>query len=139
VQPLDAKVQFLLRDLPDEHGARLFLEGLAKEHQRVYQNLLKDPALLSDVLALAAWSPLLATTLEQNTEYLSWLARERADPRVRTRDELKESLASFALTNSSLETQVLLSPFRRRELLRTLPARELVSTMLSLDYQRALA
>ncbi len=31
------------------------------------------------------------------------------------------------------------TPARRRELLRTLPARELVSTMLSLDYQRALA
>jgi tetratricopeptide (TPR) repeat protein len=30
-------------------------------------------------------------------------------------------------------------PARRRELLRSLPARELVSTMLSLDYQRALA
>ena len=114
MQTDDSRVGFLLRDLPDEHGARLFLEGLAKEHHRAYQNLLKDPALLSDVLALAAWSPLLATTLEQNTEYLSWLARERADPRVRTRDELKESLARFALTNSSLETQVLLARFRRR-------------------------
>ena len=31
------------------------------------------------------------------------------------------------------------TPARRRELLRTLPARELVSTMLSIDYQRALA
>jgi glutamate-ammonia-ligase adenylyltransferase len=52
---------------------------------------LKQPALLADVLALAAWSPLLATTLEQNPEYLPWLSRERTDPRVRTRDELKGS------------------------------------------------
>lgn len=112
-------IEFLLRDLPDEHGGRLFIERLAKEQPRAHQNLLKRPALLADVLALAAWSPLLATTIEQNPEYLSWLSRERADPRVRTADELKESLARFALTNSSLNPQVLLARFRRRELLRT--------------------
>jgi [glutamine synthetase] adenylyltransferase / [glutamine synthetase]-adenylyl-L-tyrosine phosphorylase len=111
----DANLDFLLRDLPDQNGARLFLERLAKEQPRV----LKQPALLADVLALAAWSPLLSTTLEQNPEYLSWLSRERADPRVRTADEFKESLARFALTNSALNPQVLLARFRRRELLRT--------------------
>jgi len=107
------------QDLPDQNGARLFLERLAKEQPRAHQTLLKQPALLADVLALAAWSPLLATTLEQNPEYLPWLSRERTDPRVRTRDELKEALARFALMNSSLNPQVLLARFRRRELLRT--------------------
>jgi [glutamine synthetase] adenylyltransferase / [glutamine synthetase]-adenylyl-L-tyrosine phosphorylase len=108
-----------IHDLPDQNGPRLFLERLAKEQPRAYQTLLKQPALLADVLALAAWSPLLATTLEQNPEYLPWLSRERTDPRVRTRDELKEALARFALMNSSLNSQVLLARFRRRELLRT--------------------
>src|SRR5215204_7293214 len=115
----ETNLEFLLRDLPDENGASLFLERLAKEQPRAHQNLLKQPALLADVLALAAWSPLLATTVEQNPEYLSWLARERSDPRVRTSDELKEALARFALTNSSLNPQVMLARFRRRELLRT--------------------
>ena len=115
----DANLDFLLRELPDQHGARLFIERLDKEQPRAHQTLLKQPALLADVLALAAWSPLLATTLEQNPEYLPWLSRERTDPRVRTRDELKEALARFALTNSSLNPQVLLARFRRRELLRT--------------------
>ncbi len=109
----------LLRDLPDQQAAERALERLRKEHERSYQQLLKQPALLADVLALAAWSPLLATTLEQNPEYLHWLSRERADPRVRTCDELKEALARFALTNSSLNPQVMLARFRRRELLRT--------------------
>jgi len=108
-----------IHDLPDQNGPRLFLERLAKDQPRAHQTLLKQPALLADVLALAAWSPLLATTLEQNPEYLSWLSRERTDPRVRTRDELKEELARFALMNSSLNPQVLLARFRRRELLRT--------------------
>jgi glutamate-ammonia-ligase adenylyltransferase len=119
VQALDAKVDFLLRDLPDQTGARLFIERLANDSPRVYQTLLKQTPLLADVLAIAAWSPLLATTLEQNSEYLHWLSRERLDPRVRTSDELKESLARFALTNSTLNTQNLLARFRRRELLRT--------------------
>lgn len=113
------QVESLFRDLPDQQAAERALERLRKENERSYQQLLKQPALLADVLALAAWSPLLATTLEQNPEYLPWLSRERADPRVRTCDELKEALARFALTNSSLNSQVLFARFRRRELLRT--------------------
>lgn len=107
-----------MRDLPDENGPRAFMQRLADEHPREFQKLKRDPGLFSDTLALAAWSPLLATTIEQNPDYLSWLSRERANPRIRTREELKESLARFALTNSSLTTQVILARFRRRELLR---------------------
>ncbi len=118
MQNLDARVEALIRDLPDEKGARLFLDRLANEQPLTFQQLLRQPPLLSDAIALAAWSPLLATTLEQNPEYVSWLMRERADVRVRTRDQLKESLARFALTNSTLTPQVMFARFRRRELLR---------------------
>jgi hypothetical protein len=45
-----------IHDLPDQNGPRLFLERLAKEQPRAHQNLLKQPALLADVLALAAWA-----------------------------------------------------------------------------------
>ncbi|MFN2530381.1 MAG: hypothetical protein ABR555_03690 [Pyrinomonadaceae bacterium] len=119
VQTVDAQIAFLLHDLPDEPGARLFLQNLEKRQAVAYRRLVKQPALLSDVLALASWSQLLATTLEQNPDYLSWLGRERADPRVRTCEELRESLARFALTNSELDPQVVFARFRRRELLRT--------------------
>jgi glutamate-ammonia-ligase adenylyltransferase len=115
---LDEQLESLLRDLPDQDGPRAFLARLAQERPRELQKLKREPGLLSDVLALAAWSPLLATTIEQNPDYLAWLARERVNPRVRGTDELKESLARFALTNSSLNQQVLLARFRRRELLR---------------------
>jgi glutamine synthetase adenylyltransferase len=73
----------------------------------------KDPALLSDVLTLAAWSPLLATTLENHPDYVSWLQRERVLTRVRTREELGESLGRFALINSQLDPHVMLARFRR--------------------------
>lgn len=114
----DKNLEALMKDLPDEKGAHLLFDRLNQEHPRVAAKLIKEPGLLSDVLALAAWSPLLATTLEQNPTYISWLSRERATTRVRTKDELRESLARFALTHTSVAPQVLLARFRRRELLR---------------------
>jgi glutamate-ammonia-ligase adenylyltransferase len=112
------KIASLTIDLPDPSGARLFFERFAAEHAREAERLLRNEGLLSDVLALAAWSPLLATTLAQHPDYVQWLSREREHTRVKTREELGESLARFTLTNSQLEPQVLLSRFRRRELLR---------------------
>ncbi|HKC63872.1 MAG TPA: hypothetical protein VKB86_09555 [Pyrinomonadaceae bacterium] len=114
----DEKIESLTSGLPDREGARLFFERLQTEHPSAAKKLARDAGLLSDALALAAWSPLLSTTLAQNPDYITWLARERTQTRVRTREELTESLARFSLTNSQLEPQVLLSRFRRRELLR---------------------
>ena len=115
---LDEKIESLVRDLPDREGARGFYERLAAEHSRAANKLVRDEGLLSDALALAAWSPLLGTTLAQHPDYLHWLARERTDTHVRTTEELSESLARFALMQSQIEPQVLLARFRRRELLR---------------------
>ncbi|HXM36775.1 MAG TPA: hypothetical protein VN920_16380, partial [Pyrinomonadaceae bacterium] len=115
---IDEKFEALVRGLPDENGARMFLNELAQQHPRAFRNLTAEPGLMADALALAAWSPLLSTTLVQNPDYLSWLNRERLNSRVRTCDELRESLARFALMNSSLNPQILLARFRRRELLR---------------------
>jgi glutamate-ammonia-ligase adenylyltransferase len=114
----DEKTESLVRDLPDAEGARLFFERLGTEHPRAVKTLMRDAGLFSDALAIASWSPLLATTLAQNPDYLVWLARERAHMRVKSREELTESLARFALTNSQLDVQVLMARFRRRELLR---------------------
>jgi glutamate-ammonia-ligase adenylyltransferase len=112
-------VERLLRQLPESHAAQLLFDHLVRQHEHVRRLFQRDPGLLSDVLAIAAWSPLLAATLEQNPDYVPWLQRERASPRVRTREEMGESLARFALTNSGLDPHVLLPRFRRRELLRT--------------------
>lgn len=114
----EEEIELLLKDLPDEEGARLFFERISAEHARASQLLRRDRGLLSDMLALSAWSPLLGTTLTQHPEYLQWLSRERAHSRVKTREELEESLGRFALTHSQLDPQVLLARFRRRELLR---------------------
>ena len=108
----------LTRDLPDIAGARRFLEQFSETHPAAWRKLQKKNSLLSDVLAIAAFSPLLATTLLQNPAYVFWLERRHHENNVRLKEELLESLARFSLTNSQIETQILLSRFRRRELLR---------------------
>ncbi len=107
----------LIRDLPDPKAASRFLDQLAEKHPSLHAKLLKNESLVSDVLTLASFSPLLATTLLQHPEYMWWLERKRRESGVRGKDELLESLARFALTNS-LEPQILYARFRRRELLR---------------------
>ncbi|MBC7899815.1 MAG: hypothetical protein H7070_07140 [Saprospiraceae bacterium] len=105
-------------DLPDADSAQRFLTSFAEKHHAKSERLLKNDALLSDVLALVSFSPLLATTLLQNPEYLWWLDRNRIGSGVRNKSELLESLARFSLTNSQIEPHILLARFRRRELLR---------------------
>ncbi|HEX8557107.1 MAG TPA: hypothetical protein VF668_03340, partial [Pyrinomonadaceae bacterium] len=108
----------LIRELPDPEGARVFYERVTGEQARAGRAFERDGGLLADALALAAWSPLLGTTLEQSPEHLTWLARERGDARVRPTEALRESLARFALTHTRLSPQAQLAAFRRRELLR---------------------
>lgn len=108
----------LIRELPDAEAARSFYARLEAERPRDATRLRVDTSLLSDVLTLVSYSPLLATTLIQNPEYISWLGRERRLAGVRPKSELFESLARFALTNSTLDPHALFARFRRRELLK---------------------
>jgi glutamate-ammonia-ligase adenylyltransferase len=104
--------------LPDPEAAERFVQTLREKHPREHTKLLTKPGLLSDVLTLAAFSPLLAATLLQNPEHLWWLDRRRLESGVRSRDDLLESLGQFSMTNSSLEPTAMFARFRRRELLR---------------------
>ncbi|MEP6924006.1 MAG: hypothetical protein ABI954_06055 [Pyrinomonadaceae bacterium] len=110
----------LLQNLPDAAGARRFFAQLAEKYPAEATKILRsgNQGLLSDVLAVAAWSPFLAITMLQHKDYLAWLGRKRAESQVRSTEDLLESLARFSLTNSQLDAHVLLSRFRRRELLR---------------------
>ncbi len=114
----EKKIQSLLQNLPDAKSARRFFEQLTEKHPAKTKILEKNEGLLSDVLTISAFSPLLATTILQHPEYLAWLLNQRKSAKVRGKEELLESLARFALTNSQIETNVLLARFRRRELVR---------------------
>jgi glutamate-ammonia-ligase adenylyltransferase len=111
-------IKIFLKDLPDAESAERFFRQLSEQKPSDANKLLKNRGLLSDVLTLVAFSPLLATTLLQNPQYISWLARRRSEAKIRDKEELLESLARFTLTNSQIEPPVLLARFRRRELMR---------------------
>lgn len=116
-QPMSDIASFI-KDLPETESPRRFVERLEQDRPQELQRLVKNEALFSDVLTLAAYSPLLAATLLQNPQYFAWLNKRRTETKLREKEELLEALARFTLTNSSLETHVLLSRFQRRELLR---------------------
>ncbi len=111
-------IEKYIEDLPDKSGVRRFFEKLSQDSPSETKKLEKNQGLLSDVLTISAFSPHLATTILQNPKYISWLKRQRISSNVREKEELLESLARFALTNSQTEPGVMLSRFRRRELIR---------------------
>ena len=116
--PIPENLHAIIRELPDSPAAERFFLDLSERHPGDTARAARDTALLSDILTLSAFSPLLATTILQNPTYLAWLARERADIRIRTKEDLLESLARFSLMHSQIEPHDLLARFRRRELLR---------------------
>jgi glutamate-ammonia-ligase adenylyltransferase len=111
-------IEQLTIDLPDPESARRFLVSFEDQYPRDSVKLRKNEGLLSDVLTLASYSPLLATTMLQNPDHVWWLNRKRAAPAVRTKEELLEGLARFVLTHSQIDLHTQLARFRRRELLR---------------------
>ncbi|MGI9056657.1 MAG: hypothetical protein ACR2F2_12750 [Pyrinomonadaceae bacterium] len=112
------KLQNFLENLPDADSAKRFAEQFAEKSPSHFRKLEKNEGLLSDVLTIAAYSPLLSTTILQNPNYVAWLETQRKSSKVRGTEEILESLARFALTNSTIEPNILLARFRRRELLR---------------------
>jgi glutamate-ammonia-ligase adenylyltransferase len=113
--PFPESVENIIASLPEPDSARRFYADLEVSFPRIDKI---NEALLSDLLTLAAYSPLLATTLLQNAEYIQWLGRERTDTRVRSKESLLESLSRFSLLHTGIEPNVMLARFRRRELLR---------------------
>ena len=105
----------LIFDLPDPEAARRFCADLK---QRYTQSGKIGEALLSDLVTISAFSPLLATTILQNPEYIQWLGRERSDTKVRSKETLLESLSRFSLLHTDVSPNIMLARFRRRELLR---------------------
>jgi len=113
----DEKIKSLAAPLPDSEAALRFFDELSSRNVGISEELLGNQGLLSDLLTLAAFSPLLATTLLQNPEYIAWLEKRRTDTRPRTKEELLESLSAFSI-NDDCPLEIALSRFKRREFLR---------------------
>ena len=105
----------IIETLPDAGAARRFYSDLM---EKVPAARRANEALISDLVTIAAYSPLLATTVLQNPDYVTWLGRERTDIKVRSKEDLLESLSRFSLLNTEMSANIMLARFRRRELLR---------------------
>ena len=112
------RIDQLIDELPDSDEPRRFLKALEDRLPSSFASLSRNEPLLSDVVTITAFSPFLATTILQHPEYLPWLDRQRKDTSVKSKEAIMESLARFALTNSSLDLATVYARFRRRELLR---------------------
>jgi [glutamine synthetase] adenylyltransferase / [glutamine synthetase]-adenylyl-L-tyrosine phosphorylase len=113
----ESRVKELSGSLPDPEAAVRFFAEFVSRHPEDSAKLTAKEGLLADILTLAAFSPLLATTLLQSPEYIWWLEKRRTDTRPRSKDELLEALSRFSLSDRST-TDLLLSRFKRREFLR---------------------
>ncbi|MEZ5305776.1 MAG: hypothetical protein R2684_01390 [Pyrinomonadaceae bacterium] len=110
--------QHLIDELPDPASAERFLERFEDKAPKTLERAKGDPGLFSDLVTIAAYSPLLSETLLENTEYVDWLRKIRREPKTFEKEDFLEELARFRMMNSALDTGVLLSRFRRRELIR---------------------
>jgi len=115
---IPATIYALIEKLPDSAQARLTAERLFEEHPAQARHCIAHPALLANVLTLAAYSPLLAETMLRQPDYITWLGRERDLQQIKSKERLLEELARFAARQFSLEEQIRLARFKRRELLR---------------------
>ena len=115
---LSLPIRKFISALPDGDGAMIFMERLFEEHSQIASKYALNEEIGVRILTLAAYSPLLAETMLQHPEYIAWLGRDHALNHIKSKEELVEELARFALVNSTLEEPVRLSRFKRRELLR---------------------
>lgn len=127
-----------IETLPDPPGARRFMQRFSQEHPPVAAWAAERPALLANLLVLAAHSPFLAETMLRHPDYIEWLGHERDLDRLKSKEELFEDLARFAAIHSSLSEAALLARFKRREWLRIylrdcLKLATLTETMLELS------
>jgi glutamate-ammonia-ligase adenylyltransferase len=113
----ESRIDSITRSLPDPESARRFYSELVSRNPLIESKLTTREGLLSDLLTLSSFSPLLAATLLQNPEYIWWLEKRRSDTRPRSTEELKESLSAFSMNEDS-DVEVTLSRFKRREFLR---------------------
>jgi len=114
---VDPRVKAIAKPLPDPEAAERFYSELSSRNPEVARRLLHNEGLLADLLTLSAFSPLLATTVLQNPEYIWWLEQCRTDTRPRSKDELVDALHEFSQNDDS-PFEVVLSRFKRREFMR---------------------
>ena len=114
----DDRLEHLIDRLPDREAARRVLARLEAEQPALFASVRTRPAVLANLMTLAAYSPWLGDVLLAQPEVVEWLARQRNLDRTYTKETFLEELGRYAARHTDLDDQSQLAAFKRRELAR---------------------
>ena len=113
-----ARIELLLRTMPDPAGAQAYLHRLRLEAPSAFERVTSSPAALRCAVTLFSYSRFLSDSVLQNPERILQVANSGSFDRVLSVDDYQERLAEFL--GESVPTAVDFARFRRRQLLRVL-------------------
>jgi [glutamine synthetase] adenylyltransferase / [glutamine synthetase]-adenylyl-L-tyrosine phosphorylase len=109
----------LLIEAPDPDSAIIFFERLLDDSPaNVLRTMEQNPVVARYSVLVFGHSRYLGETLLRNPDLLTSFAREKSLDRSLSREEFKESLTGFLLTQSGTEISQALARFKRREYVR---------------------
>ena len=100
----DDKLEHLIDRLPDREAARRLLPRLEAEQPALFASVRAKPAVLANLMTLAAYSPWLGDVLLAQPEIVEWLARQRNLDRTYTKETFLEELGRYAARINGVDT-----------------------------------
>ena len=114
-----ARLQLLLRSVPDPETASRYLERLRQEATSAFDRIASSPAALRCAVNLFSYSRFLSDAVLRNPERILQVANSGSFYRVLTLEEYEERLYDFlGKDHEGVPSAVDLARFRRRQLLR---------------------
>src|ERR1051326_7365019 len=114
-----ARIQLLLRSVPDPQTASAYLERLRQEAPSAFDRITSSPAALRCAVNLFSYSHFLSDAVLRNPERILQVANSGSFYRVLTVEEYEERLYDFlGKDHQGVPSAVDLARFRRRQLLR---------------------
>ena len=114
-----ARIQLLLRSVPDPETAGRYLERLRHEAPSAFDRIASSPAALRCAVNLFSYSRFLSDAVLRNPERVLQVANSGSFYRVLTVEEYEERLHDFlGKDHQGIPSAVDLARFRRRQLLR---------------------
>src|SRR5689334_20406005 len=107
-----ARLELLLKTVPDPAGSRAFLQRLRAESPSAFERVASSPAALRCAVNVFSYSRFLSDSVLQNPERILQVANSGSFYRVRTVDEFQQRLSTFL--GESVPTAVDFARFRRR-------------------------
>jgi glutamate-ammonia-ligase adenylyltransferase len=114
---MDPKLHHLVERLPDAAAARRLYARLEAQQPERLERLRRTPALLANLLTMAAFSPWLGDALAGDPEAIDWLC-DGGLARSYSKEDFVAELDGLATRGGHADEQSLLAAFKHREMAR---------------------